>query len=396
MQFVKDCILLDSHHGSDSGMTWTRKQAQGDGWYTVQPRQDKLQQLAKQQQQMQKEVRNMVASTNKLMQSLPSLKGIKLSGSEPSQTSKAWNCAACNLLHNNPKCTTCRACGKERSLQDSESGQLEEAKVHGATDGPSNADKGSRAKGKGKGKSHNDTMSYLQTLQQSIVKPEQAQLEEAAMEVEQADSSKGKAEDNSAKLKELQAIIDGLEKMPQSDWVKESLVTHKAQLASLKRPSMSANAELAHVLKLESASLNQFEQQSNKLDKKLSQAREQLQQAQKLLDETMQEQKVLSEQRKQAKEQFATTKQALQAKTGQEPVPAATEHKHVSPDQALQLVNSSIGTYAPSQEVKDLGLTQEQMLMFLNNFASTMVMGQVVANAAAATQLPVDARSGEA
>ena len=283
-------------------------------------------------------------------------------------------CITFDLLRNNPKCMVCRHCGKARNP---DTVPKEEEATDGATviqPAGSGTAKGG-GKGKGKGKGHDNMMETLKSLQRSMAAKEE---EKPSMEVEQ--DQQATVEDNAAKATELQQIIDGLEKMPsESAWVKQSLEDSRAKLAALKAPGLSANAEMAKVLKMEAASIQHFEAQSAKVVRKVAQAKEQMEEAKKLLEEAEQEQKQLKERQVQAKEQFALTKQMLKDKGGGEASnqPADASSSKPVPQQTAELVTSSIAQYAPSKEVRDLGISEEHMLILLKNFASSIVMTSV-------------------
>ena len=388
MRAHKDALVLDKHHGSSSGMTWPRKQRQQDGWTTYETREDrKLAQMQKRLEAMEKATKQMTASTTKLFKELPMLQQAKKEKEQQQGLSKSWKCITCDLLHNNPKCMVCRHCGKARNPA---TVPKEEEATDGATvvqPAGSGTAKGG-GKGKGKGKGHDNMMETLKSLQRSMAAKEE---EKPSMEVEQ--DQQATVEDNAAKAKELQQIIDGLEKMPsESAWVKQSLEDNRAKLAALKAPGLSANAEMAKVLKMEAASIQHFEAQSAKVVRKVAQAKEQMEEAKKLLEEAEQEQKQLKERQVQAKEQFALTKQMLKDKGGGEASnqPADASSSKPVPQQTAELVTSSIAQYAPSKEVRDLGISEEHMLILLKNFASSIVMTSV---AQAAIEQPVEQAS---
>ena len=323
---------------------------------------------------MEKATKQMVNSTSKMFQNMPNLqKALKEKG--PMQ-SKQWKCKACDTLHNNPKCLTCRACGTEREATPGQGDTKEQP--------TSKAPKG-KGKGKGKGKDHQQTMEQLKALQLAMT-----QQEEDTMQV---DEDKVQAEDNPAKIKELQELIDGLAKIPgEHPWVKKAIEEHKAKLATLKAPAMSANAEMAKVLKLESMSMTQFETMSQQVDKKVANAREQMEAAQKLLKEAEEEQKVLEFQQEQAKEQFVITKELLAKKqsgdTSASPAPQQPAAGVLnSPEQVVGLVQKSIAQYAPSQEILGMGVSPEQLKTILNNFASSIVLTQA-SEVARQTEVP--------
>ena len=320
----------------------------------------------------------------RLLQSVDETLGKKPASkqSDTMPTAKAWNCVKCDLLHNNPKCRICRGCSHERAKSPSEATEQPDGAKQAMASGTEPRSKG---KGKGKGKTHSELMRQLTDIEQAAAPAGPTQ------DVSMEEAPK----DNLAQVKELQAIIAGLESMPKdSEWVQEALRTHKASLESLKRPNLSAAAEMSHVLKMEAASMVQFEHAGKQLATKLSQAKEQLEQAKKLVEEATQEQATLKEQRQQAVAQFATTKRALDRKQGtpeESTKPAEPPQQvQVIAQQAVDMVKKTASTFVPSQEMIAQGISPEHIAIVLQGFSSQIVLDTVVAEAQAAAMIPVE------